>query len=74
MTNNIPDEQDIAIPSEYPSGFSTRSLSQTDSWSTEMVDAHERGLLICEREMTAKFAMIKSIFNNIIFNIVLFIL
>ena len=52
ITTKIPDDRDVAIPSEYPSEYRTRSLSPNNSWSRKMVEEyeHERSIRQQERQ------------------------
>ena len=60
IITKIPDDQDIAIPPDYPSGYPTLSPSPINSWNREMVNVYELDSLlehhIREQEMATKCA------------------
>ena len=49
----IPDDQDIAIPSEYPSGYPTQLQSPNKAWSRDMVEEYEHERCIRKPETAA---------------------
>ena len=46
IITKIPDDQDIAIPPDYPSGYPTLSPSPINSWNREMVNVYELDSLL----------------------------